>query len=63
MRRSPHRNYLEGRRGVLSADFWVSQVGIGLQHLHWLNIAHRDLKAANIFITDTGIVKVRTGFS
>lgn len=34
------------------------QIGLGINALHQLKIMHRDLKAANIFLTTDNIVKV-----
>jgi len=34
------------------------QIALGLRHMHRFNIAHRDIKAANILITDAGILKL-----
>jgi NIMA (never in mitosis gene a)-related kinase len=34
------------------------QMALGINALHQLRIMHRDLKAANIFLTDNNIVKV-----
>ena len=35
-----------------------TQICLGIQALHSLRIMHRDLKSANIFLTDENIVKV-----
>ena len=36
----------------------LTQMCLGIQALHSLRIMHRDLKSANIFLTDDNIVKV-----
>ena len=34
------------------------QICLGINSLHKLRIMHRDLKSANIFLTDNSIVKI-----
>ncbi len=36
----------------------AKDVACGMNYLHKINIIHRDLKAANILIDDTGKVKI-----
>ena len=33
---------------------WLQQLGGALQHMHEKHVLHRDLKAANVFLTDDG---------
>lgn len=37
---------------------WFTQICLGLKHVHDRKILHRDLKAQNIFLTKSGIVKL-----
>jgi len=38
----------------LTVISWLQQLGGALQHMHAKQILHRDLKAANVFLTDDG---------
>ena len=38
----------------LTVISWLQQLGGALQHMHSKQILHRDLKAANVFLTDDG---------
>jgi len=37
---------------------WFTQICLGLKHVHYRKILHRDIKAQNIFLTKTNIVKL-----
>lgn len=37
---------------------WFTMIALGIKHCHDRHILHRDLKAANIFCTRTGMVKL-----
>ena len=61
--------YLEGddlehvlaRRGPLKEDAaitYMAQAARGLAHAHERGVIHRDIKPTNVFLTNTGIVKV-----
>ena len=41
----------------------IAQLCIGLDHIHSMKIAHRDIKLDNIFISDQGQLVVRILFS
>lgn len=38
--------------------FWFTQICLALKHMHDRKILHRDLKSANIFMTESGYVKI-----
>ena len=50
------------KKGVYMSESFVwsllIQLARGLKSLHYLSILHRDLKCANVFLTDTGEVKL-----
>ena len=37
---------------------WLVQLALALHHVHERGILHRDLKAQNVFITSTGLLKL-----
>ena len=37
---------------------WFVQICLALKHIHSLRILHRDIKASNIFLTETNCVKI-----
>jgi len=37
---------------------WITQLCLGLKHLHDRKILHRDIKAQNIFLTQNGMIKI-----
>uniref|UniRef100_A0A673JQN8 NIMA related kinase 3 n=1 Tax=Sinocyclocheilus rhinocerous TaxID=307959 RepID=A0A673JQN8_9TELE len=41
-----------------SKDTWFAQMCLGTKHIHDKRVLHRDLKSKNIFLTDSGTVKV-----
>lgn len=45
---------------IEEAEIWKAMVQItkGIKSLHDINVLHRDLKSANIFITDEGTYKL-----
>ena len=61
--------YLEGedlekvlrRRGIIPPDEvvdWMIQVAQGLSHAHDKGVVHRDIKPTNLFLDNSGVVKV-----
>lgn len=53
--------------GAISHDqskFWSKQIVSGLEYLHKIHIAHRDIKCENILITEKNNIKLTDfGFS
>lgn len=41
-----------------TARFYAAQVAVGLKHLHRSGVLHRDIKASNILIDDTGHLRI-----
>jgi NIMA (never in mitosis gene a)-related kinase len=37
---------------------WLVQTCLGLKHIHYLHVIHRDIKPQNIFLTKNGIIKI-----
>jgi NIMA (never in mitosis gene a)-related kinase len=37
---------------------WFVQVCLGMKHVHDRKILHRDIKATNVFLTESGVVKI-----
>ncbi|KAG1694463.1 hypothetical protein DVH05_021271 [Phytophthora capsici] len=52
------QSYLKGQRAIgLSEEkiwYWFIQLALGLHHMHQQRVLHRDLKTANIFLSDAG---------
>lgn len=49
------------KRGAISeaqARVWLRQMALGIQYLHDMDIAHRDLKCENVLITNNYNVKI-----
>lgn len=40
------------------AKFYVAQVLLGLEYLHYLNLAYRDLKPENLLVDEQGYIKI-----
>ncbi|RXN25464.1 serine threonine- kinase Nek3 [Labeo rohita] len=53
---------IQQQKNVLFAEDmilkWFAQMCLGTKHIHDKRVLHRDLKAKNIFLTDSGTVKV-----
>ncbi len=47
-----------GQLTVADACEIVRQAAIGLQHVHQAGLVHRDVKPANLMVTETGVVKI-----
>lgn len=52
------KKILRGRVAYQQAADWVAQAARGLNAAHKQSITHRDVKPANIFVTDEGLVKI-----
>ena len=37
---------------------WFTQICLGMKHIHDRKILHRDLKTQNIFMTQSGQIKI-----
>lgn len=49
---------LRGNLTESEAAFYFKQILVGLQYIHSLNVAHRDLKPDNILINHNGTIKI-----
>ncbi|XP_064638365.1 probable serine/threonine-protein kinase nek3 [Lineus longissimus] len=53
---------IKQQKGVYFAEQvvldWYTQICFGLRYIHGRNILHRDLKTQNIFLTNTGTIKI-----